>query len=96
MSIKEFVDSLKVENYVYVVLPEKKVCVELKDYEQAQVYAKAFGGYISEVYPYEEFGYEDPYTFTNEWTILVNYGDTVSYEVGEKGVVKEVLTNGSF
>jgi hypothetical protein len=95
MSIKEFVDNLKVENYVYVVLPEKQICVELTDYEKAQAYAKAFGGYVSEIYPYAEYGYEDPYTFTDEWTILVNYGDTVHYEVNENGEVVEVVSNGS-
>ena len=94
--LKEFFDKLNTEDYVYVVLPEKKICVELTDYEQAGVYAKAFGGYVSEVYPYAEYGYEDPYTFTNEWTILVNYGDTARYEVNENGEVVEVVSNGSF
>ena len=94
--LKEFFDKLNIEDYIYVVLPEKKVCVELTDSEQASMYAKVFGGYISEVYPYAEYGYEDPYTFTNEWTVLVNSGDVAHYEVNENGEVMEVISNGSF
>ena len=96
MSIKEYVKSLQVEDYFYIVMPEKHICIELNDYDKAVAYANAFGGIFYDKFPYEEYGFEDPYTFTEEWTILVNYGDTLSYEVGEDGVVREVLTNGSF
>ena len=96
MTIKECIKNLKVEDYFYVVLPDRKICIELEDYDKAVAYSKSFGGEVSEVFPYEQYGFEDPYTFTEEWTVLTNYGDTVSYEVGEDGIVKEVLTNGSF
>lgn len=96
MSIKKFVEKLKVEDYFYIVLPEKKVCVELTDYDKAIAYSRAFGGIVFEYFPYEEYGFEDPYTFTEERTVLTNYGDKVTYEVGENSVVQEALVNGSF
>lgn len=96
MSIKEIVENFKVEDYFYIALPEKKICVELTDYDKAIAYSKAFGGVMYNHYPYAEYGYEDPYAFTNEWTILTNYGDRVTYDVDESGTVQEVLTHESF
>lgn len=91
MSIKEYIENLKVKDYFYVTIPERKICIELEDYDKAVAYAKSFGGELSEVFPYEQYGFEDPYTFTDEWTILTNYGDVVSYEVSEDGAVSEVI-----
>lgn len=86
---KAIKEKIMVTNYVYVVLPDKKICIELEDMDKAKAYAKAFGGEVREVFPYAEYGFEDPYTFTNEWTILVNYGDKVEYEI-DGDTVKEV------
>ena len=91
MSIKEYIENLKAKDYFYVSLPERKICIELEDYDKAVAYSKSFNGELSEVFPYEQYGFEDPYTFTDEWTILTNYGDVVSYEVSEDGVVSEVI-----
>lgn len=91
MRIKENISRLKAENYFYIVLPKKKICVELTDYEKALAYSKSFGGIMYNYYPYIEYGYEDPYIFAEEWTVLANYGDRVVYEVASGGTVQEVL-----
>ena len=92
MSIKDLQERLTVQDYFYVVLPDKQICIELEDYNKAVAYAKAFGGIAYDIFPYEQYGFEDPYTFTEEWTILSNYGETISYEIGDDGLVQEVLS----
>ena len=89
MSIRECLKNLKAEDYFYVTIPEKKICIELEDYDKAVAYSKSFNGELSKVFPYEQYGFEDPYTFANEWTVLVNYGDKVEYEI-DGNTVKEV------
>lgn len=96
MLIKQFIKNLKTNNYFYIVRPKLRICIELTDYDKAQSYSKAFGGILFTAYPYADYGYQDPYTFAQEWTVLTNYGDKVNYAIDNKGMVKEELTYGSF
>lgn len=96
MSIKDFVNNLHTKDYYYIVKPENKLCIEIDDAEKAQVYSKTFGSIMYDHYPYEECGFEDPYTFAEEWEVLVDYGDRITYEVDENNLVREVLVSHAF
>lgn len=67
--IKKVKEQLTVPEYSYVVFPDSKICFELNNSKGAAMFAEAFDGQMYPYYPYEDFGYEDPYTFTNEWTV---------------------------
>lgn len=76
--------------YVYVAIPTKEVIVEFTDTEVASAYAKTFNGVVWNHYPYEEYGYEDPYAFTNDWVVLNSAGNIIEYDVTEDNIVVEV------
>ena len=74
----------------YIVIENKQICIEMEDAERANAYAKAFNGVVYNHFPYAEYGFEDPYIFTEQWTILTNYDEQVSYEWQDNTIV-EVL-----
>ena len=88
---KELKERLNTKDYAYIVYPNKKICIEMEDPEKATIYAKIFNGLAYDHYPYEEYGYEDPYAFTEEWTILTNLDERVSYDFTDNGVLVEVI-----
>lgn len=75
MLLKDFTKRLKTIDYFYLVKSESKLCIEFTDKNLALAYFKAFGGQIYAFFPYEDCGYEDPYTFSKEWTIMNEDGD---------------------
>ena len=88
---KALKERLKTKDYVYIVYPNKKICIEMEDLEKAIIYAKIFNGLVYDGFPYEKYGYEDPYTFTEEWTVLTNLDERVSYNFADNGDVVEVI-----
>ena len=91
MSIKDLKERLTETEYVYVAIPSKEVVAEFTDAEVASAYAKAFGGVVWNHFPYEEYGFEDPYSFSNTWVILDAEGDIIEYNVSEDNIVLEVV-----
>mgnify|MGYP003297470051 CR=1 FL=1 len=91
MNIKDLKERLVEVDYVYVAIPEHKAIVEFTDMEVASAYAKAFGGIVYNYFPYEKYGFEDPYNFSNEWVVLNEAGDIIEYEVSEDSIVMEVV-----
>lgn len=83
----------KIVDYAYIVFPNNKVCVEIQDPEVAQIYQKTFGGILYNHFPYEEYGFEDPYAFVNEWSFTNAEGNTIEYNVTDAGVVEEIKEN---
>ena len=81
----------KYENYNYVAIPNKEVVAEFTDAEVASAYAKAFDGVVWSHFPYEEYGFEDPYSFSNTWIMLNENGDIIEYNVTEDNIVVEVV-----
>ena len=90
MTIKEFKQRLTETEFGYIVYPNKEICIEMEDIEKAKIYAKIFGGIFYDHFPYEEYGFEDPYTFCNTWTVTNQNDDIIEYEVTAEGV-QEVL-----
>ena len=90
MSIKDLKERLTETEYVYVAIPSKEVVAEFTDVEVARGYAQAFGGVVWNHFPYAEYGFEDPYTFTNTWVTLDADGNIIEYEVSEDNIVSEV------
>ena len=43
------------------------------------------------VHGYEEYGFEDPYNFSNTWVILDAEGDIIEYNIAEDNIVMEVI-----
>ena len=74
----------------YIVIENKQICIEMEDAERATAYAKAFNGVVYDHFPYVEYGFEDPYTFTEQWTIFTNSDEQISYEWQNDALV-EVL-----
>ena len=91
MNIKDLKERLTEIDYVYVAIPSKEVVAEFTDAEVASAYAKAFGGVVYNHFPYEEYGFEDPYNFSNTWVILDTEGDIIEYNVSEDNIVVEVV-----
>ena len=88
--IKELKERLTEVNYVYVALPTQGVIAEFTDEKMAHAYAKTFNGVFWDHFPYAEYGFEDPYTFTNTWVVLETSGEIVEYDwVGD--ALTEVL-----
>jgi len=88
--IKDLKERFTETSFGYIVYPTKEICIEIEDIEKARIYAKIFGGVFYDHFPYEEYGFEDPYAFCNTWTITNQDDDIIEYEVTEEGV-KEVL-----
>ena len=91
MAIKDLKERLTEIDYVYVAIPSKEVVAEFTDVEVASAYAKAFGGVVWNHFPYEEYGFEDPYNFSNTWVMLNENGDIIEYNVTEDNIVVEVV-----
>ena len=91
MSIKDLKERLTETEYVYVAIPSKEVIAEFTDREIATAYAQAFNGIVYDYFPYEVYGFEDPYNFSNEWVVLNVEGDIIEYNVAEDNTVMEVV-----
>ena len=91
MTIKDLKEKLTEIDYVYVAIPSKEVIVEFTNAEVASVYAKTFNGVVWNHFPYEEYGFEDPYNFSNTWTVCNTEGDIIEYNVTEDNIVMEVI-----
>lgn len=91
MSIKDLKERLTEIDYVYVAIPNKEVVAEFTDIKVASAYAKAFGGVVWNHFPYKEYGFEDPYNFSNTWIMLDEKGDIIEYNVSENNIVVEVV-----
>ena len=91
MSIKDLKERLAETEYVYVAIPSKEVIAEFTDREMATAYAQAFNGIVYDYFPYEVYGFEDPYSFSNEWVVLNTEGDIIEYNVAEDNTVVEVV-----
>ena len=91
MSIKDLKERLTEIEYVYVAIPSKEVVAEFTDMEVARGYAQAFGGVVWNHFPYAEYGFEDPYNFSNTWVTLNEDGDIIEYNVTEDNIVVEVV-----
>ena len=91
MTIKELKEKLTNVDYIYISLPNRLVVAEFIDKDCAIAYAQAFKGIYWEYFPYKEYGYDDPYNFSNEWMILNNKGDIVEYDIDKNNYVVEVL-----
>lgn len=92
MMIKDLKERLTKTDFGYIVYPDKELCIEMEDLENARIYAKIFDGIFYDHFPYEEYGFEDPYTFCNTWIITNQVDDIIEYKVTENGV-QEVLIN---
>ena len=91
MSIKELKAKLTNVDYIYIALPNRLVVAEFIDKDCAIAYAQAFKGVYWEHLPYKEYGYDDPYNFSNEWMVLNHKGDLVEYDIDKDNYVVEVL-----
>ena len=91
MTIKNLKERLTETEYVYVAIPSKEVVAEFTDAEVASAYAKAFGGVVWNHFPYSEYGFEDPYSFSNTWVTLDAEGDIIEYNVTADNIVVEVV-----
>lgn len=91
MNIKDLKERLTEIEYVYVAIPSKEVIAEFTDREMATAYAQAFNGIVYDYFPYENYGYEDPYSFTNAWIVLNTKGDIIEYKITEDNTVEEVV-----
>lgn len=87
-SVKDLKQRLETKDYNYIVYPEKKVCIEV-DSVNSHVYVQTFGGIAYDHFPYEEYGYTDPYSFTEEWEVFGNSG-RIEYEFDKDGLIREV------
>ena len=79
----------KVIEYGYIVDEKNKTVMEV-ELSKAQVLARAFGKVCLTYFPYEDYGYEDPYNFSNDWTILNEDGQRVTYSLSYAGVEEVV------
>ena len=93
MSIKDLKERLTETEYVYVAIPSKEVIAEFTDARVASAYAKTFDGVVWDHFPYKEYGFEDPYNFSNAWVTLDKNGDIIEYNVSEDNIVLEVVAN---
>lgn len=59
--------NLKSTDYIYVVNKQMKTIVELER-ETGIRYCKAMKLTYCDYLPYEDYGYDNPYDFINEWT----------------------------
>lgn len=79
---------MEIEELYYVVSEKHKTIFELPA-EIAEGYANALGFALYTKYPYEAFGYEDPYTFTNDWTLIIATGEVIKYDENFNEIVME-------
>lgn len=91
MTIKDLKERMTEIDYVYVALPRQEVVAEFTDIEVANAYAKSFNGVVYKHFPYQEYGFEDPYEFTNTWTVVDAEGDIIEYQVNDSNQVEEVV-----
>lgn len=89
MTLRELKNRLVFPEFSYIVYPDKKVCIEVSK-EFGSVYSNIFGGILYEYFPYAEYGFEDPYTFTEEWEVCGASG-RITYDFDAKGYVKETI-----
>lgn len=96
-TIKDLKLRLKTTEYYYLVFEKTKTIIEFTDWIEAQVYHRYFGGKMYLYYPYKQFGYDDPYTFTEEWTLMNRDGETIKYDWSPvTDMLVEVTYSGSF
>ena len=58
------------KEYFYIVNERHKIVAEFYGYfEEAETIAVLGGCALYEHFPYEEYGYEDPYNFIDEWEV---------------------------
>ena len=88
-SFKDIKNRLAETDFCYIAFPDKKVCIEVEDIERGKAYIQTFGGIFYNHYPYEEYGFEDPYAFTEEWEVYGIQG-SIGYTVDTNGFVQEV------
>ena len=84
-------DKINVTEYKYLVIPEGHFVFEMDSSQNITIYQKTFGGIVYDHFPYEEYGYEDPYNFSNDWVVTLGSGGILTYEVDENGYIVEVL-----
>ena len=89
MTYKELQKRLNPIEYYYVVYPDKRYCVEFNNIENSKGYIAAFGGELYDHFPYADFGYDDPYTFTEEWEVFNTQGK-IEYDFDSSGNIMEV------
>lgn len=77
------------EDFYYIVVEKSKTVFEMPA-SMAITYAKVFNLPYYTHYPYAEFGYEDPYNFTNEWEVYNTKNQRITYGLSYAGV-EEVL-----
>ena len=75
----------KVIDYGYIVDEKNKTIIEA-ELDKAQVLAHAFGKVCLTYFPYADYGYEDPYNFSNEWTVFNEDGQRITYGLSYAGV----------
>ena len=76
----------KVIDYAYIVDEKNKTIIETESMEHAIWYAKAFNKMALSYFPYADYGYEDPYNFTNDWTVIGTDGNVVKYSLSYAGI----------
>ena len=91
MTIKDLKKRLTETEYVYVAIPSKEVVAEFTNVGVASAYAKAFDGVVWNHFPYKEYGFEDPYNFSNTWVTLDAEGDIIEYNFYPDNTVLEVV-----
>lgn len=91
MNIKDLKEKLTETEYVYVAIPSKEVIAEFTDKKKAAAYARAFNGIVYDYFPYEVYGYKDPYNFANNWIVLDTDGDIIEYNSYSDNTVLEVV-----
>ena len=69
----------KVINFFYVVFENRKIVIESEDERFAKAYADTFDGKYYTYFPYADYGYEDPYSFLEEWKLWDSNGNVISY-----------------
>lgn len=69
----------QVPTVAYIVDRKNKVCIE-KEAEEAPAYANAFQLEHYPHFPYEELGYDNPYTFLREWDVYDRHMNLIKIE----------------
>ena len=91
MNIQDIKNNFIELDYCYIYFPLKEVIIEFSDVDTAKAYARGFGGIFCDHFPYQELGFEDPYEFTNEWLLINEDAETVSYVFAETSMGMTVV-----
>lgn len=89
MTFKDCLKNLKSTTYYYLSYPDNKTCYEFNNVASASKYQSTFGGTLTDYFPYKDYGFEDPYAFTEAWKVHNAANDVISYEVDAAGKVIE-------